>query len=151
VNPKTSDILDATGPRHATWDTSRGAHPADPVSAVLMREQLLNYYVLDQATKSETDWVVTMPTKPFYTDIVQSGTGAALPPFEAAFTTGGAPDYFGIAPTTLLYRNPGDTALYDREGRYPVGAGDFGPNPPPPTIYFKRVANVLSFFPDKLF
>jgi hypothetical protein len=151
VNPKASDVPDASGYRHSTWDPTKGAHPADPVSAVLMQDQLLNYFILDAGTASETDWVVTMPTKPFYADPALTNSHNAFPPFEAAFTAGGAPDYFGISPTTLFYRNQGDTNLYDREGRYLVGTGDLAPNPPPPTIYLKWTANVLTFYPGKLF
>src|SRR5258707_1286059 len=36
------------------WSTGS----ADPVSAVLMHDSLLNEYVLDMATRSATDWVV---------------------------------------------------------------------------------------------
>jgi hypothetical protein len=54
-------------------------------------------------------------------------------------------------PTTLFYPDPGDTEFYDREGRYPVGSFDFGPNPPPPTLYLNWTANVLSFYPGNLF
>ncbi len=55
VKPKESDVLDASGNRHATWDTTKGAHPADPVSAVLMQDQLLNDFILDAATAAETN------------------------------------------------------------------------------------------------
>ena len=44
-----------------------------------MHNTVLNEYTLDTATKSQTDWIVTMPTKRFYV----SGT-AALPPFHSA-------------------------------------------------------------------
>jgi len=150
VNPKASGVLNGSGTVHSTWDTGNGAHPADPVTAVLMQDQLLNYFILDKGTASETDWVVTMPTKPFYTDPALTGSANAIPPFEAAFTAGGAPDYFGIAPTTLLYPNQGDTVMYDREGRYPVGSIELNPNPPPPALYFKWTANVLTFYPGDL-
>ncbi len=36
---------------------------ADPVSAVLMHNNVYNEFVLDATTKSQTDWVVTFPTK----------------------------------------------------------------------------------------
>jgi len=150
VNPKASDVLNGSGTVHSIWDTGKGAHPADPVTAVLMQEQVLNYFILDKSTASETDWVVTMPTKPFYTDSALTGSANAIPPFETPFTAAGAPDYFGISPTTLIYPNQGDTELYDREGRYPIGSVDLGPNPLPPTVYLKWTANVLTFYPGDL-
>ena len=38
---------------------------ADPVSAILMHNQVMNEFVLDSGTLSGTDWVVTFPTKRF--------------------------------------------------------------------------------------
>jgi len=38
----------------------------DAVSAALMRKALDNEFILDSATQSSTDWVVTFPTKRFY-------------------------------------------------------------------------------------
>lgn len=151
VNPKTSDVLDGVAIRHSTWDPGKGAHPADPVSAVLMQEQLLNYFILDPGTASQTDWVVTMPTKPFYADAAMTGSNQAIPPFETGFSSSGSPDYFGVQPTTLIYPNQGDTNMYDREGRYPVASISLNPNPPPPSLNLKWTANVLSFFPSNLF
>ena len=46
----------------STWSTGT----ADAVSAVLMHDSVMNEFVLDTATKSGTDWVVTMPTKRYY-------------------------------------------------------------------------------------
>ena len=43
VNPKTSRILDGAVLRQSSWDVAMGARPADPVSAVLMADQVLNY------------------------------------------------------------------------------------------------------------
>jgi hypothetical protein len=54
----------------STWN----AGTADAVSAVLMHDTLMNEFVLDTATASGTDWVVTMPTKRFY---VSDGRGLA--------------------------------------------------------------------------
>jgi hypothetical protein len=45
----------------STW-----VRPVDAVSAVLMRSQWMGEYVLDTATASQTDVVVTFPTKRFY-------------------------------------------------------------------------------------
>jgi hypothetical protein len=151
VNPKTSDVLDATGYRHSTWDPAKGAHLADPVSAVLMLYEILNYFVLDSVTASGTDWIVTMPTKPFYVPLASLGGSTASPPFESAFATGGAPDSFGIVPSTLAYPNAGNTQIYDREGASLVGTFDFVPNPPPPLLLFPWTANLLTFNSSNVF
>src|SRR5215471_9954107 len=55
---------------------------ADPVSAVLMHDQVMNEYALDAITKSGTDWVITFPTKRFY---VKTGTGPAKKLFQKNF------------------------------------------------------------------
>ena len=41
---------------------------ADAVSATMMHSAVINEYVLDAATRSNTDWVLTFPTKRFYVD-----------------------------------------------------------------------------------
>ena len=48
-----------------------------------MHDSLMNEFVLDSATKSGTDWVVTMPTKRYY---VSNGTGNAPSCFSATST-----------------------------------------------------------------
>jgi hypothetical protein len=153
VNPKMSELLDVGGYRVSSWDPAKGASPADPVSAVLMQNHLLNTYVLDVETNSATDWIVTMPTKPFYVPVAASGAAAATPPFESTFGKGGASDYFGLAPTTLDYDalDFGDTQVYDREGVFPVEQIGLGPNPPPALIELPWVANVVSFNATNLF
>ena len=152
VNPKTSAIVDGSGYRQSSFDLAKGASPADPVTAILMQAQLVNTYVLDAETHSATDWIVTMPTKPAYVAAALPFT-AATPPFESAFGPGGAPDYFGLAPTTLAYGDydSGDTQLFDREGGFPVGMFDWGPNPPPALIHLRWTANVVTFNDTNLF
>lgn len=46
--------------------TNNWAANVDAVSAVLMRNSVMNTYILDAATSSSTDWVVTFPTKRNY-------------------------------------------------------------------------------------
>ena len=62
-----------------TW-----ARGVDAVSSVLMRSTLENEFLLDAATRSETDWVLTVPTRRFYV----SGT-ATSPPFTAPVQSSG--------------------------------------------------------------
>jgi hypothetical protein len=55
---------------------SRWNRAIDAVSAVLMRSTLLGEYVLDPGTRSETEWIVTLPTRHHYVT-----TAAATAPF----------------------------------------------------------------------
>ena len=108
-----------------------GCLKADAVSAVLMHNQVMNEFVLDAATKSGTDWVITFPTKRFY---VANGTGA---------------------PAKLFQRNFNKTAfscddviinIWDREERTVTTPQSFSPPPPgaaPTSLCYE--ANVLTF------
>ncbi len=99
----------------------------DAVSATLMHNTLMNEIVLDTATNSGTDWVITFPTKRFYV----TGT-AALPPFQRPFVSSGSCDDIGIN-------------VWDREER----TGSTPTNFSPPLILAGPAlcweANVLTF------
>lgn len=78
-----------TGNVNATW-----ANGADAFSATIMRNTVMNEFVLDSGTLSRTDWVLTFPTKREY---VRVGTGAASQPFSSNFAPiGGACDPYGV-------------------------------------------------------
>lgn len=69
----------------------------DAVSAVLMRNSVMNAYVLDAATLSATDWVVTFPTKRHYVGVNNPAAGgvpknSVFAPFHNTFWTNGACD-----------------------------------------------------------
>jgi hypothetical protein len=114
ATPPVSNVFIGGGNVNAQWATGR-----DAVSATMMRNTVLNEFVLDAGTNSSTDWVVTFPTK---RDYVSAGTGAALPPFNQNFnmptaTTGGSCDAYGVgvynreegapgAPTTIILPSP---------------------------------------------
>jgi hypothetical protein len=59
------------------------ASSVDAVSTVLMATQLTNEFATGGTATSgaRTDWVVTYPTKHFYTDAASSGSSVALAPF----------------------------------------------------------------------
>ena len=125
VNPKTSVVT--TGTTTFVTDWSLSSNPADPVTAVLMHNNLYNEFVLDAATNSGTDWVITMPTKNFY----YSGT-AVVNLFQRNFTSTGACDDVVIT-------------QYDREERTVVSQTQFSPPPPTQTDSICWEANVLTF------
>ena len=100
----------------------------DAVSAVLMHDQVLNEFVLDSATQSGTDWVVTFPTKRFY---LNPGTGPAVYLFQRNFNgNAGACDDVTLE-------------LFDREEFR--AQGSFSPPPPSQTNSLCWEANVITF------
>ena len=103
---------------------------ADPVSAVLMHDHIMNEFVLDPGTNSGTDWVVTMPTKRFYVGL---GTGTPATLFQRNFNkTAGACDDVTLA-------------IYDREENTTSTPIDFSPPPPSQTNALCWEANVVTF------
>jgi hypothetical protein len=136
VSPTTSVVF-AAEPNSSTdigvylsqWPTPL-YNPADTVSAALMHDTVMNEFVLDAATKSGTDWVLTFPTKRFY---VNPGTGAAPKLFQRNFNgTAGACD-----DVTLN--------IYDREERTTSAPVTFSPPPPTLTNSICWEANVVTF------
>lgn len=113
------------------WTSLWSVNPADPVSAILMHDQVMNEYVLDAATKSGTDWVVTMPTKRFY---VSNGTGPASGGlFQRNFNkTDGSCDDVSLN-------------IYDREEQTTTTPVDFSPQPSAGVNQLCWEANVITF------
>jgi hypothetical protein len=105
-------------------------NPADPVSAVLMHDSVLNEYVLDTVTASGTDWVVTFPTKRFY---VLDGTGPAPQLFQRNFNNNAG----SCDDVTLV--------IYDREETTTTSPTTFSPPPPTFTNSICWEANVITF------
>lgn len=112
----------------------------DAVSAVLMRDSVMNTYVLDAATLSATDWIVTFPTKRHYVSanapivVANDPNGTQrLAPFHNFFWTGGSCD-----PVTM--------AVWDREEQ--TFTPQLKSSPPPPTQTGSSLcweANVITF------
>lgn len=86
-NVVTSTVFTAAGNVvTSTWASAR-----DAVSASIMRQNVMNEYMLETGTASGTDWVITFPTKFAYVNV---GTGAAVAPFNANFNNGLSCDAF---------------------------------------------------------
>jgi hypothetical protein len=84
VNPSVSAVMQNSNLVVTDWAASIPA--VLPVSAVLMRDSIINEYAVAAAPVGlTTDWVVTMPTKNFH--VLQPVFKA---PFTSSFTTTGA-------------------------------------------------------------
>jgi hypothetical protein len=124
VNPKTSVVVAGSVVYITDWTASSKA--VDPVSAVLMHNNVYNEFVLDANTKSGTDWVVTFPTKALY--------------------------YSGLTVDKLFQNNFGASGAcdevivtqYDREERTIVSQTTFSPPPPTQTDAICWEANVIT-------
>jgi hypothetical protein len=141
VNPAVSVVTNGPDTFITQWNTL--VNPTDAVSAVLMHNNVYNEFVLDQPTKSGTDWVLTMPTKWSYYgggQIVDSSSGnvvgVALTPgqtlFQRNFIGGKACDDVAIT-------------RYDREENTVVSQTTFSPPPPTQTDSVCYEANVITF------
>ena len=100
----------------------------DAVSALFMVNHVYNEFVLDAATASRTDWVLTMPTKRYY---FNSG-GAVSYLFQRNFTSNSCDDV-GLT-------------IWDREEFTTTTPQGFSPPPPPGKVAgLCFEANVLTF------
>jgi len=83
------------------------------VAAVFMHTAVMNEYILDNASASATDWVLTQPLKNLFVDDV-----TATPPYSNLLTASGACELIGFT-------------FFNREEASAVAAGsDFSPLPP---------------------
>ena len=126
VNPKTSVVFNNT--QVVTTDWSASTNTVDPVSAIFMRDNIYNEFVLDAGTKSGTDWVVTMPTKRYYYDANLNVTKL----FQRNFRLGGACD------DVLITQG-------NREEAAVRSQSSFSPPPPGSVDSLCWEANVISF------
>lgn len=86
VSPKRSVFIDQDGQFVSSSWTQNDAQDSDPVTALLMVEQLLNEFTVDANDGSQTSWVVNFPTKHLYV----TGSAAARPFANTPFRAGGA-------------------------------------------------------------
>jgi hypothetical protein len=87
VTPKVSTVLNGADTVNTDW---LGVAPSSiPVSAVLMRQQIVNEYAVAAAPVGlNTDWVITFPTKTDHVNV--AAPGAILPPFTQRMSATGA-------------------------------------------------------------
>jgi hypothetical protein len=132
-------VVDASDQNAAAYLTSWGAvTTVDPVSAVLMHDNVYNEFVLDKGTASKTDWIITMPTKTYYYTGVSDKELKVTKLFQRNFKSTGACDDVTIV-------------KYDREERTVKTPGSF--SPPPPTVKDSLCweANVITFNSSNVF
>ena len=72
-------------PVGATMVEAKYLKPGDAISALFMADDLYNEYVVDPGLNAMTDWIVTFPTKRFYTDPAFVTSTMARTPFDAVF------------------------------------------------------------------
>lgn len=102
----------------SSWTATGVAAGVKAVSATMDHSSVINEYVLDTATKSNTDWVMTFPTKWYFYDVFAAGTPET--PFTAVLGANGA-----CEDITFTY--------FNREESGVVASGvDFSPQPVTP-------------------
>jgi len=109
-------VVVANQPTGTTVYRSTFTTGQDAVSSTMMHQSVINEYALDAATRSNTDWVMTFPTKSFY--VTAGSAGTALTPFTNKFTASGACELISFA-------------YFNREEAAATAAlGDFSPAQP---------------------
>jgi len=104
----------------------------DAVSSTMMATSVINEYVLDAATASNTDWVLTFPTRHYYHD--KETDSSSTNPFTADFLDGE-----GVCePIQITY--------FNREEAGAVAQGsDFSPAPPSEVSAVCYESTIISF------
>ncbi|HET7064670.1 MAG TPA: hypothetical protein VFI49_10390 [Rudaea sp.] len=129
-----SGIVSAFLPLGASMVRADYQRSEDAVSALFMAGNLFNEYVVDPAVAAGSDWVVTLPTKRFYTDPALLGANQARAPFNAMFS--GAEGGTSCSPIS--------PAIFSREEDGLIGWCGFGVCPPEPEYTLCYGANVLT-------
>jgi len=108
----------------------------DAVSSTMMATAVINEFMLDGATKSNTDWVFTFPTRHFYHGrLARNATQSSntVNPFSEKFTA------FGLC-------EPVQVTYFNREEASAVAAGsDFSPAPEQEVSALCFESTILSF------
>ena len=126
VNPPNVYFSSFSATATAALTVGGGAKAA---SATMMHSNVGNEYILEGATRSNTDWVLTFPTKRLFVN-----AGTAIAPFTNVLTASGACEVI-------------DLIYFNREERTAGTSGvDFSPTPPgAPANSLCWESTVLSF------
>ena len=113
----TSVVFNNGGTVTSSWTSGDNT-----VSALLMHNNIINEFVLDHATLSGTDWVVTMPTKrynvPVHNPALSSDATQLFSPFTHKFWLNGACEPVGLS---YWNREEGNVAIVDFSPPAPGG------------------------------
>lgn len=85
----TGTVFQDNGQAVTSVGLSRGV---DAVSFVFMHDQIMNEYSTETGVGASTEWVVTFPTKAFYTYAPSSGSANAVAPFTSVWDSDNAED-----------------------------------------------------------
>lgn len=138
ATPASSVVFNGNAAVTSNWSNSGFA--ADPVSALLMRTNVMNEFTVEPALAAGTDWVVNFPTKRFYVESDIS-TGTSDPdsaesffdrPFTQDFKLNGACEEVSLH-------------IFDREERTTTSDVDFSPPPPSGKNALCWEVNVMTF------
>ena len=122
-----------------------GSRPIDAVSATLMASRVKNEYQSDFSIGGLSDWVLTFPTKPFYTDpALINPTTVALPPFDEPFQPPG--NSRTCAPYSIFDQNQkGYPIAYTQCSIEPTQPLPYYPYSNPQIVGLFQAANVIAF------
>lgn len=114
TNPPVSVVVNVPEVYFSSFSQVNIATPgARAASATMMHSDVINEYILDAATRSNTDWVLTFPTKRLFVTATTVTT-----PFSNVLTASGACETIGLQ-------------FFNREERTAGASGvDFSPTPP---------------------
>jgi hypothetical protein len=133
VTPNYSSAFPAAGATNGLGQIVTAVFPSGQlaVTAALQKTLVVNEFVLDKATLSGTDWVITFPTK---AELVTESSVAL--PFQNVLSKTGSCD---------------DTVVttYNREeGKVTPGGPDFSPSPTPTGFALCWESNIITFKND---
>ena len=136
VFPEEADILD--GNNVVFYDAV--SNPIDAVSAVLTQDTIFNEYTIDAGRLSQTDWVVTFPTKRFYVNVLDPDVDPTQP-FQNPWVAG---------TTALPVLQSCHNVLFEyfnrEEAGITPGIGDFSPAPIIPGFALCNEVNTLTLY-----
>lgn len=107
----------------------------DAVSAVLTQDVIFNEYTIDAGRLSQTDWVITFPTKWAYVNNVDPS------PFQRVWNPGTT-----ASPVLQSCHDVAFTYYNREEGSQTPAGGDFSPKPPTSTFGLCTEVNTLTLY-----
>jgi hypothetical protein len=128
TSPAIGTAVNAAGQIVTAFYITGTLDPAKASTMALQKNSVVNEFVVEAATLSGTDWVVTFPTKHHFVT-----SAAVTPPFESKLTSAGSCD------DAIL------TTYNREEGKITPSGPDFSPSPTPQGFALCWEANVLTF------